>query len=362
MKKVIALSLALIMVFFTFALSGCGSKQPVFDFLCNYTKKNGSIKASADSETYEYEFKHAESSNDYSCGIQYKPSEDKVNFTIKSSTGNGMTVLFTLVLTKDMESPYSLVYLCASSKSTIASGLSSVYPSSFSKSTSLSFSIYNDNCNGALRQKSSGLATVLVNGLLGEVYYCILSPNGYTMEDLGFLSLELTNAENEPAAKKQDIFDFLAGYAIENGSYDDSNKGYIHFFKTNYTTNSILTCAVTYDPYDEKITLGCLLTSDSGDSQYSMITIDSQMGVPYDLYYQCTFSGGSESSGLLHLYPGPFTGDTPLSFYSYSGSSYLKSNLAGLASGLVYLTLLHTEEVILTPNGYTLADLGFTSM
>ena len=173
-------------------------------------------------------------------------------------------------------------------------------------------------------------------------------------------SAEGVSVSCDISVEKKSAFDFLADNAIENGDY--SKGAYYYVFVNDYlnSTGGLITCAITCEPSKKEIILASLITSSDGDETFTSVTIDSQISYTYDVTFNFEY-GGSSTDGDAYLYPSTFTGKSPLTFTSFSGPAATKSTAAELASASVALSLRYLED-FLTPNGYTLADLGFTSM
>lgn len=187
--------------------------------------------------------------------------------------------------------------------------------------------------------------------------------DNFTRGDVAIISRNMIEFQSKVQVT---AFETLADITKTNGSINENGK-YQYDFDTATTSGSkgmYNNFSLYYDPAENEIELALfsMAADPSNDAwSYFSVYIPSSLAVPYDGAMLFS-SGDSPNKGLLEIQPTYFGEDTRLSFTSYEGIDLLKDSFAGLYAGYLWTLLRHTEKMLLKPNGFTLADLGFTRL
>ena len=174
------------------------------------------------------------------------------------------------------------------------------------------------------------------------------------------------------SSNQMGIYDFLVNYVKAEGSKAyASDYGDLYVWLSSsikYSNNNDWRYYLYLDSSTGKLTLeGDYLKKYTGTYTYSFTTGYKAMEIPRDLSapYYCEYiseSGSSKKTATAYLDPATFTSSSTINFLTYE-SSFLSPDPVHdqdqLAIG-IRIGLRSLKDDILEPNGYTLADLGFT--
>ena len=174
-------------------------------------------------------------------------------------------------------------------------------------------------------------------------------------------SAEGVNASCSITVEDRNVFSLLTNYTIENGTLGSSGDCYTWASEPDPEMGGDR-YGTMYYPDKEYILLIIYAELDSS-TVYVQIAVPFDKHVPYDVIvvYRNLSSSLLDGRGHMDLYPERFTSKSSLTFAVYEGSSGMKPSIANYAGPAVGLCLQKISEITLEPNGYTLADLGFTS-
>ena len=167
--------------------------QPLYSFLSNYVKTNGSQKSDNDGTYYYVQLdRDYKSGNTYYYGVSYYEKLKEVRVTLLDSSSTAIYD-YALVIKDGLKTPYKVTFNFVHLKQTqYYEGVAEVYPTNFNSNSSVTFKSFSGypTTNLSSLKSAAGTLTGASLRLMLLVFeeYC-LSINGYSIKTLGFDSL-----------------------------------------------------------------------------------------------------------------------------------------------------------------------------
>ena len=162
-----------------------------------------------------------------------------------------------------------------------------------------------------------------------------------------------------PSTPSQSARDYLKELTTTKGTKNTKNGQYLYI----YDYDSSYTFALQYDPATDTLLTGIMTSGTSAGGVVYQFTVDLPVSGANTASTSGVYEDGSTTIvGEGYVSPSTHRYSTQVTLTSYYGSSFLRSTYVTLHTSSIGLALLNAETKLLIPNGYSLADLGFSSM